>query len=111
MHAGRRESSLTTVFNVTNLLPGRYEIGIILNRDLEDRLEFSRSFEIHPDPFSCSVFLTGKEGVSFSDDGQLSIDFGITGVLNSYSCFTNDVPTPCKSLYYITMAIYKYTFF
>ncbi len=95
IHAGLQETALAWVYNMTELPPANYELEVTLNKDLEDKFVFKRRFEIFSDPFSCGVFLTGKEGIKL-EDGRLRVDFSVTGLFDDYLCLTNGSPTSCK---------------
>ncbi len=95
LSTGRPDGSIVTIYNASNLEPGSYKMEIILNKGLEDEFIFRRYFEIFSNPLSCGIILTGAEGISFKG-GHLSVNFGVTGLYDDFTCLTNDSPTPCE---------------
>ena len=93
---GINEFGNSYVYNRTRLFPAHYCARITLNRGLDDMLVFERCFDILSDPLSCAVFLR-DEGITFDEESrELTIEFGATGMYDSYSCTTNGKSTPCK---------------
>ena len=96
--AGVNKFGNSYTYNRTRLSPASYELRVTVNKNLEDESIFKRSFDIFSDPMSCGVYLRDEDGVVVDKTtGVLTIDFGASGLYDSFSCTTNDKPTVCKS--------------